>query len=65
MRLPAWHAAHDEVRGHLAQARRAAPAAAASRFAAAAEGFRDAGQPLDAARCELLAAEADARGSGS
>jgi DNA-binding SARP family transcriptional activator len=55
MRLPAWHAAHDEVRGHLAAARGDAPEGAASYFAAAGARFRAAGQPLDAARCERLA----------
>jgi hypothetical protein len=56
MRLPAWYAAHQEVRGHLAQAR--GDASAAARFGAAAARFREAGQPLDALRCERLAAEA-------
>ncbi|MEP7280935.1 MAG: AAA family ATPase [Rubrivivax sp.] len=55
MRLPAWHAAHDEVLGHLAAARGAGRDVAASRFAKAAAGFRDAGHPIDAARCERLA----------
>jgi DNA-binding SARP family transcriptional activator/tetratricopeptide (TPR) repeat protein len=54
MRLPAWHAALDEVRAHLALARNDS-AAAAAHFTAAAEGFRAAGQPLDAARCAQLA----------
>jgi DNA-binding SARP family transcriptional activator/tetratricopeptide (TPR) repeat protein len=64
MRLPAWHAAHEEVRGHIAAARgrrdggHRGDAEAASRFAAAAARFREAGQPIDAARCERLAAEA-------
>jgi DNA-binding SARP family transcriptional activator len=62
MRLPAWYAAHDEVRGHMALARDEGKDAAAARFAAAAARFRDAGQPLDAARCEELAAAA---GSGA
>ena len=55
MRLPAWYAAHDEVRGHLALARREGSAAAAACFSAAASRFGEAGQPLDAARCKLLA----------
>lgn len=55
MRLPAWYAAHDEVRGHLALARGEGAQAAAARFAAAGQRFREAGQPLDAARCEALA----------
>jgi DNA-binding SARP family transcriptional activator len=58
MRLPAWHAAHDEVRGHLAAAKGAAADETASYFAAAAARFRGAGQPIDAARCERLAAQA-------
>ena len=61
MRLPAWHAAHDEVLGHMAVARREGADVAASRFAMAAERFRDAGHPIDAVRCERLAAVA---GSG-
>ncbi len=51
MRLPAWNAALDEVRGHIALARRD-EAGAATRFARAARIYREAGQPLDAARCE-------------
>lgn len=51
MRLPAWHAAHAEVQGHMALARGQAPDLARARFAAAAAGFRDAGHALDAARC--------------
>lgn len=60
MRLPAWHAAHAEVLGHLAAAR-GEPAAAGPCFATAAAGFRAAGQPLDAARCEAAAAVAPGR----
>ena len=55
MRLPAWHAAHDEVRGHIAAAKGAAADETASHFAAAVARFRGAGQPVDAARCERLA----------
>ena len=55
MRLPAWYAAHDEVRGHLVLARCEGAAAAAACFSAAASRFGEAGQPLDAARCKLLA----------
>ena len=51
MRLPAWYAAHDEVRGHIASARGAAEEALA-RFAAAAARFREAGHPIDAERCD-------------
>ncbi|MDP1902619.1 MAG: AAA family ATPase [Rubrivivax sp.] len=57
MRLPAWYAAHDEVRGHMAVARGEGPEVAASRFAAAAARFLQAGHPVDAARCDRLAAE--------
>lgn len=52
MRLPAWHAAHDEVLGHMAVARREGADVASAWFAKAAERFRDAGHPLDALRCE-------------
>jgi DNA-binding SARP family transcriptional activator len=55
MRLPAWHAAHDEVRGHLEAARGVPRGDVAARFAAAAARFRAAGHPVDAARCERLA----------
>ena len=54
MRLPAWHAALDEVRAHLSRARND-EARAAAHFAAAARGYRRAGQPLDAARCDAAA----------
>jgi tetratricopeptide (TPR) repeat protein len=57
MRLPAWYAAHDEVRGHIALARGEAARAVSSRFSAAAERFRIAGHTLDAARCDRLAAK--------
>lgn len=56
MRLPAWHAAHDEVKGHLALAR--GHGDARQRFEVAAARFRDAGQPFDARRCAELAAKA-------
>jgi ATP/maltotriose-dependent transcriptional regulator MalT len=55
MRLPAWDAALDEVRGHRAQAR-GEVADAAKQLRAAAAGFAAAGQPLDEARCTRLAA---------
>ncbi|MEO6030944.1 MAG: AAA family ATPase [Burkholderiaceae bacterium] len=61
MRLPAWHAAHDEVLGQMAIARREDTRIAAARFSRATERFRDAGHPIDAARCERLAVAA---GSG-
>jgi DNA-binding SARP family transcriptional activator len=51
MRLPAWYAAHDEVRGHIAAARGTAEEAL-TRFAAAAARFREAGHPIDAERCD-------------
>lgn len=50
MRLLAWHAAHDEVRGHIAAARGDTEGARA-RFAAAAGRFRDAEHMIDAERC--------------
>jgi tetratricopeptide (TPR) repeat protein len=55
MRLPAWDAALDEVRGHRADAG-GDSAAAREHFLAAAAGFGGAGQPLDEARCAALAA---------
>jgi tetratricopeptide (TPR) repeat protein len=54
MRLPAWHAALHEARGHIALASGDRPGAR-ERFAAAAQGFGGAGQPLDQARCSGLA----------
>lgn len=51
MRLPAWYAAHEEVRGHIAGTRGDAEQARAH-FVAAATRFREAGHPIDAARCE-------------
>lgn len=63
MRLPAWHAAHDEVRGHLAMADGGRRHEAAALFAAASRGFRGAGQPIDAARCERLALDPQAGSS--
>ena len=53
MRLPAWYAAMEEVRGHRALA---TGEPAGGHFAAAAEGFRVVGQPFDEARCATLAA---------
>jgi DNA-binding SARP family transcriptional activator/tetratricopeptide (TPR) repeat protein len=55
MRLPAWHAAHEEVRGHIGLAGNEDAASVKEKFAAAAAGFRTAGHPIDAARCEQLA----------
>jgi tetratricopeptide (TPR) repeat protein len=51
MRLPAWYAAHNEVRGHIAAGRGETGKALAS-FTAAAARFREAGHPIDAARCD-------------
>ena len=51
MRLPAWDAALEEIRGHLAED----PDEARRHFRAAAAGFAAAGQPLDEARCAALA----------
>ncbi|HEX5476359.1 MAG TPA: hypothetical protein VFX09_00715 [Burkholderiales bacterium] len=59
MRLPAWYAALEEVRAHLALARGEDEAVAAARFTAAARKFSEAGQPLDAARCHALATSPD------
>lgn len=58
MRLPAWHAAHDEVRGHIGMARGEDGVAVHAQFSAAAKGFQTAGHPIDAARCAKLAANA-------
>ncbi len=55
MRLPAWDAGIDEVRGHRARTE-GHRADAAGHFSAAARGFAAAGQPLDQARCAELAA---------
>ena len=54
MRLPAWDAAHEEVRGHVCLAAGDA-AGARQRFAQARAGFDAAGHPLDAERCRVLA----------
>jgi hypothetical protein len=56
MRLPGWYAALDEVRGHRAVAT-GDREMASEHLAAAARGFRAAGHPLDAQRCDRLAAE--------
>jgi DNA-binding SARP family transcriptional activator len=61
MRLPAWHAALEEVHGHIAAAKGDRPGATL-RFAAASAGFRRAGHPLDAARCAGLATPSRAGG---
>jgi DNA-binding SARP family transcriptional activator len=60
MRLPAWYAALDEVRAHVARARGDGEAVAAAGFRAAANRFRAAGHPLDAARCDALATDRSA-----
>ena len=64
MRLPAWYAAHDEVRGHIAAARDRGGEESVARFAAAAARFRAAGHPLDAQRCLRLAAHAASAPAG-
>ncbi len=53
MRLPAWHAAHAEVRGHVRLAA-GDTGLAKQHFTRAASGFAAAGHPLDAERCRLL-----------
>lgn len=55
MRLPAWDAAHEEVRGHVRLAAGDREGARAL-FATAASGFEGAGHPLDRDRCLGLAA---------
>lgn len=59
MRLPAWYGAHDEVCGHIAAAKGASAEETASHFTSAMARFHSAGQPVDAARCERLAMQAD------
>lgn len=54
MKLPAWYAALHEARAHVALAA-GERGAAREEFAAAAQGFRACGQPLDEARCQGLA----------
>lgn len=54
MRLPAWHAALDEVRGHIALAQNDLSRGRAH-FVRASEVYRQAEQPLDEARCRALA----------
>ena len=69
MRLPAWYASHDEVRGHIAAARGNGAGActgtnnveALARFAAAAARSREAGHPIDAERCDGWAWRANER----
>lgn len=65
MRLPAWHAAHDEVRGHLALARGGGGTTASAHFGAAARRFREAGHPLDALRCDEAAQQLGAPLAGA
>lgn len=55
MRLPAWDAAHEEVRGHVRLAA-GDRGGARERFEVAARGFDGAGHPLDRDRCLGLAA---------
>ena len=54
MKLPAWYAALQEARAHVALAA-GERGAAREGFATAAQGFRACGQPLDEARCHGLA----------
>jgi len=56
MQLPAWYAALDEVRAHVARARGEDDATVGRYFAAAAQRFHEAGHPLDARRCEACGA---------
>jgi DNA-binding SARP family transcriptional activator/tetratricopeptide (TPR) repeat protein len=64
MRLPAWHAAYDEVRGHIGLAGGEDAVAVHSKFSAAAARFRTAGHPIDAARCDQFATNALAVSGG-
>ncbi len=57
MRLPAWYAAVEEVRGHRLELE-GDVAGARAQFEKAAAGFKESGQPLDEARCAALAAHA-------
>jgi hypothetical protein len=57
MRLPAWHAAHEEVCAHVGLAGGADAATVHALFAAAAFRFLNAGHPLDARRCEQSAGD--------
>ena len=61
---PAWYAAVDEVKGHLARGAGDAQAAI-DHFRTAAAGFRGSGQPLDENRCRSLAAHAAGNVSGT
>jgi len=55
MRLPAWYAALEEIKGHRSRVTDD-PLAARDHFTTAATGFGEAGQPLHEARCAALAA---------
>lgn len=61
MKLPAWDAALEEARAHVASAEGHRDAARRG-FALAAQGFTQAGQPLDARRCQALAGQGAAVG---
>ena len=54
MRLPAWYAARDEVRGHIDKVRGGTEEAMV-RFLAAAAHFRETGHPIGAERVDALA----------
>jgi hypothetical protein len=54
LRQPAWYAAVDEVKGHLARASGDSEAAF-GHFRKAAAGFQASGQPLDEGRCRAVA----------
>lgn len=55
MRLPAWSAALNDVRGHASLAR-ANPESAQEEFRAAARAFEQVGQPFNAERCRTVIA---------
>ncbi|MBE0550612.1 MAG: hypothetical protein IH627_23700 [Rubrivivax sp.] len=57
MRLPAWYAALEEVRAHIAWLRGDGEGVAAGHFATAARGLREIGQSFDTACCDALAAD--------
>ncbi len=56
MKLPAWDAALEEVRGHIASVTGDTPEARRW-FSTASKRFEEAGHPLDALRCKDLAVQ--------